>query len=92
MAVIGDLMPYKSVRTVTGWPARMRSSCTSLKFASTHTFSSGTTASSGVPAATLWPTCTERLATTPLSGEIKSVRCKASAALRTAAAAAKTCG
>ena len=41
-----------------------------MKLASTHTSSSGTTASSGVPAATRWPTCTERLAITPVTGEI----------------------
>lgn len=47
----------------TGWPIRMCVSCTSLKFASTHTPLSGTTDISGVPGATRWPTCTERLAT-----------------------------
>src|SRR5580704_7383702 len=59
-----------------------------FEIASTHTSSSGTTASRGVPAATRCPTCTERFAITPLTGETSSVRCNASAALRTAAAAA----
>ena len=37
---------------------RMRRSCTSLKLASTHSWSSGTIDISGAPAATRWPTCT----------------------------------
>ena len=37
-------LPYRSDLTSTGWPMRTRSSCTSLKFASTCTSASGTIA------------------------------------------------
>ncbi len=62
MAVIDDLAAIKSVVIFTGWPMRMRASCTSLKLASTQTSESGTTAISGAPALTCWPTCTVRWA------------------------------
>ena len=42
-AVILDrVLPYASAVSVTGWPMRMLRSCTSLKLASTQTWSSGT--------------------------------------------------
>src|SRR5574343_24074 len=48
----------------------MRRLCSwlSLKLASTHSWSSATTVTSGAPACTRWPICTARLATWPVTG------------------------
>jgi len=46
--------PYRSAISVAGCPMRIFAICSSLKLASTQTFSSGITASSGVPASTRW--------------------------------------
>jgi hypothetical protein len=62
---------------------RMRRSCTSLKLASTHNWSSGTTDISGVPAATRWPNCTRAPGHQPATGAGSSVRCSARKASRT---------
>ncbi len=56
-------LPYRSAVSFTGWPMRMLRNCTSLKFASTHTWPSGTTDISGAPGLTRWPNWTVRLAT-----------------------------
>ncbi len=84
--------PYRSASSSTGCPIRICCNCTSLKFASTHTSSSGTMPSSGVPGATRWPICTPFLPTTPRTGDTIVVRSSASAASRTRAAARNTCG
>ncbi len=55
--------PYMSASIFTGWPTRMSRSSDSLKLASTQSWSSGTTDSSGAPGAMRLPTCTLRLAT-----------------------------
>jgi hypothetical protein len=52
-----------SASIVADWPTRMSRSSDSLKLASTHSWSSGTMASSAAPGAMRLPTCTLRLAT-----------------------------
>ena len=71
---------------------RIFRSWTSLKLASTHTSLSAITDNKGVPAATLCPSCTVRLATKPSTGAGKVVRCRAKNASRTLADAAITPG
>ena len=58
---------FTSVWKTTLWPIRMRGSSVSLKFASTQMWSpvSGTTAQSGWPGATTWPSVAVSLLTTP---------------------------
>src|SRR5439155_331325 len=62
-----------STRISARWPARMRASCVSFRFASTHTSWSGTIASRGWPICTICPTSTERFETLPSSGARISV-------------------
>ena len=60
--------PYASALRVTGCPGRRWASWFSLKFASTQTSSSGTTAMRTSPGLTRCPSCTERRATNPATG------------------------
>ena len=77
---------------VTFWPGFMRRSWTSLKLASTHSWSSGTMVIRVDPGATCWPTCTERAAIMPSTGARMCVRELASNASRSWSAASSTSG
>ena len=49
--------------SIAGWPSRSYCNWHSLQLASTQTWSSAITDSSGAPACTRWPSCTLRRAT-----------------------------